>query len=62
MKAYQDLLKNIMENGVEKESGRANMPNTIGISNAIIKCDLEEGECNLMCDDGYYLKQRVVIK
>ena len=26
------------------------------------KCDLEEGECSLMCDDGFYLKQRVVIK
>jgi len=43
MKQYLDLLQNILDNGVEKESGRANMPNTIGISNATIKMDLFEG-------------------
>lgn len=43
MKQYLDLLQNILDNGVEKESGRANMPNTIGISNATIKMDLSEG-------------------
>lgn len=43
MKQYLDLLQNILDNGVEKESGRANMPNTIGISNATIRMDLGEG-------------------
>jgi len=43
MKQYLDLLQNIIDNGVEKESGRANMPNTIGISHAVIKMDLQEG-------------------
>lgn len=43
MQQYHDLLKNIIENGVEKESGRANMPNTIGISNAHMSFDLIEG-------------------
>ena len=43
MKQYLDLLNNILDNGVEKESGRENMPNTIGISNGIIKMNLQEG-------------------
>jgi len=43
MKQYQDLLQQILDNGREKESGRANMPNTIGISHAVIKMDLQEG-------------------
>lgn len=43
MKQYLDLLQNILDNGVEKESGRENMPNTIGISNGIIKMDMEMG-------------------
>jgi len=43
MKEYLELLQNIIDNGVEKESGRANMPNTIGISNAIVKMDLQNG-------------------
>jgi thymidylate synthase len=43
MKQYLDLLNKILTEGVEKESGRPNMPNTIGISNAIIKMDLSEG-------------------
>jgi len=43
MKQYLDLLKNILENGIEKESGRANMPNTIGISGAEMRMNLEDG-------------------
>jgi thymidylate synthase len=40
---YQNLLRDILLNGREKESGRPNMPNTIGISNAMIKMDLSDG-------------------
>jgi hypothetical protein len=36
MNQYLNLLENIIDNGVEKESGRANMPNTIGISHGEI--------------------------
>lgn len=43
MQQYLNLLQNILDNGVEKESGRANMPNTIGISNGIVRMDLQEG-------------------
>ena len=43
MKQYLDLLQNILDNGVEKESGRANMPNTIGLSSGNISMDLSEG-------------------
>lgn len=43
MKAYLDVLQKILDEGVEKESGRANMPNTIGISKADIRMDLSEG-------------------
>lgn len=43
MKQYLDLLHEIIKNGVEKESGRANMPNTFGISHATIKMNLQEG-------------------
>ncbi len=43
MKQYLDLLQNIIDNGVEKESGRANMPNTIGISKADISMNLKDG-------------------
>jgi len=40
---YLNVLKNIIKHGVEKESGRANMPNTIGISSADILMDLSKG-------------------
>lgn len=43
MKEYLDVLQKILDKGVEKESGRANMPNTIGISKADISMDLSEG-------------------
>jgi thymidylate synthase len=43
MKQYLNTLQEILDKGVEKESGRANMPNTIGLSHATIKMDLSEG-------------------
>ena len=43
MKQYLDLLQNILNNGVEKESGRANMPKTLGLSHGFIKMDLSGG-------------------
>lgn len=43
MKSYLDLLKNILDNGIEKESGRENMPNTLGISHAVIRMDMKDG-------------------
>ena len=43
MKQYLDILQTILDNGREKESGRANMPNTIGITGARIKMDLRKG-------------------
>lgn len=43
MKEYLDVLQKILDEGVEKESGRPNMPNTISLSTANIKMDLSEG-------------------
>ncbi len=43
MKQYLDLLNKILNEGVEKESGRANMPNTIGISKGEISMNLQDG-------------------
>lgn len=42
MQQYLDLLTKIVQTGVEKESGRDNMPNTIGISHGVIQMDLGE--------------------
>lgn len=43
MKEYLELLQKILDEGIEKESGRANMPNTIGISKADISMNLQDG-------------------
>ncbi len=43
MEIYQDLLRKIIHTGVEKESGRENMPNTIGISQAFMKFNMNDG-------------------
>lgn len=43
MKQYLNLLENILQNGVRKESGRANMPDTIGVSHAVISHDMADG-------------------
>ena len=43
MKQYLNLLQEILDNGVEKESGRENMPPTIGLSKGIIEMDLQKG-------------------
>ena len=43
MKQYLNLLLSILYDGVEKESGRANMPNTIGLSFGNIQMDLKDG-------------------
>ena len=43
MKQYLDLLQEILDDGVEKESGRANMPNTLEISFGRIRMDLNDG-------------------
>lgn len=43
MKQYLGVLKNILENGVEKESGRANMPNVIGIHGAEMRMNMQDG-------------------
>lgn len=43
MKKYLNVLQKILDDGIEKESGRANMPNTIGISKADIEINLQNG-------------------
>ena len=43
MKQYLDVLQKILDEGVEKESGRANMPNTFGISKADISMNMSDG-------------------
>lgn len=51
---YLNLLRDIKYNGVEKESGRENMPNTIGLSHATIKMDLRDGFPLLTTKKMYY--------
>lgn len=43
MKQYLNVLQEILSSGIEKESGRANMPNTFGISKADISMDMADG-------------------
>ncbi len=43
MRQYIELLKKIRSHGVEKPSARENMPPTIGLSNAIISVNLQDG-------------------
>lgn len=43
MKQYLDLIQNIIDNGVKKESGRANMPSTLSISGTMIKLNMADG-------------------
>ena len=43
MKQYLNLLNKILTEGVEKESGRENMPNTIGISHGLIQMNMSDG-------------------
>ena len=61
MKQYLDLLQNILNNGVEKESGRANMPKTLGLSHGFIKMDLSGG-FPLLTTKKMYLKGKSYIK
>jgi len=56
MKQYLDLLQNILDNGIEKESGRANMPNTFGLSFGNIQMDLSKGKFPLLTTKKMYLK------
>lgn len=43
MKGYLELLQKILDEGCEKESGRANMPNTWGIEYGLIEMDMSKG-------------------
>ena len=43
MKQYQQVLRNILASGRDKESGRPNMPHVLGISGDVILMDLQEG-------------------
>jgi thymidylate synthase len=56
MKQYQDLLRNILQNGREKESGRSNMPNTFGLSRGTILMENVEEKFPLLTTKKMYLK------
>lgn len=43
MQQYLNVLQKILNEGVEKQSGRENMPNTIGVSHAEIEMDMRDG-------------------
>jgi thymidylate synthase len=54
MKQYLELLSKMLNEGIEKESGRINMPNTIGISQGLISHDLQKGFPLLTTKKMYY--------
>ena len=56
MKQYQDLLQQILDKGREKESGRANMPNTFGLSRGTILMENVEENFPLLTTKKMYLK------
>jgi thymidylate synthase len=56
MQQYLDLLQNILDKGREKESGRANMPNTFGVSRGTILMENVEENFPLLTTKKMYLK------
>jgi len=56
MKQYQDLLQQILDKGREKESGRANMPNTLGLSRGTILMENVEENFPLLTTKKMYWK------
>jgi len=43
MKSYLNLLRNVFEKGIQKPSGRPNMPDVLGLTHGTIEMDLCEG-------------------
>jgi len=43
MKNYLNLLRNVFEKGIQKPSGRPNMPDVLGLTHGTIEIDLREG-------------------
>jgi thymidylate synthase len=56
MKQYLNLLTEILTKGVEKESGRANMPNTIGLSRGTILMENIEENFPLLTTKKMFLR------